>query len=601
MKHKKAPKPTPEESLRHTCEEGMGLDLNYSEIRDRLDTAEIARVGKVRQTAAKTPATAPAPRRAVPAILLVLAVLILTPALAVGSFLIARSTMDSNIPKETVNPIPPFGTNPDQSFTPSDPTVMIPRPIAPNTSGEKWGNVFNLSESYATDTALFLRAEHLNSALTEGTLPAVLTVSDAEEWKSFYGDVYTEDIPGQGLLDGLNGLTWEFFQNHSLQVIITEGRSGSIRYSLEETFIPLGKVHRSWELVAQVPLALTMDIVHWCIVIPVSKAEAEIPVLLSMREVHEIEPGNPNIPDTVITPDSDLLWFEYASYARNGCLYGRIGYNPDGTYPRTRSVSTLAEWQILYQSCSEVSDQGFAEGLTALDEAFFTEQSLLILYVEEGSGSYRHRVDEVAVEDGTVTVTLVTLKPEIYTCDMAYWAILIPIDKGSAELPVEIAERQETMTDADGFETAPPRVCVCRGYLNGDTVYGDIYNEEDIDYCSFPFGRTVDSVTAYQAAIWLLDDPKVPTEFRREMNSFDEAFFAEKSLLILYVSVKNDPYEVHYEVFPPTVQSGSLIVGIHNPYPEDGDPGDPYPHYWVILVPIDKEFANLPVDVRTFE
>jgi hypothetical protein len=111
------------------------------------------------------------------------------------------------------------------------------------------------------------------------------------------------------------------------------------------------------------------------------------------------------------------------------------------------AVNTLAEWKSLYLGCSagSVSNGGFTEGLAALDEAFFAEQSLLILYLEESSGSNRHRVDQVIVEDETVTVTLTTLEPEIFTCDMAYWAILIPIDKGSANLPVEIVGKTEAL------------------------------------------------------------------------------------------------------------------------------------------------------------
>ena len=192
MKPEKHQKTTPEESLRNACEEGMGLELNYNEIRDRLDTAEISRVGKVRKAAQPamipTDAPAPTPRRAFPAVLLVLAVLILTPALAVGSFRIARSTMDPTPPDETVEYLPPLGTSPDQSFTPGGSTIVTPRPITPNTSGEAWGNLFNLTESYATDNALFLRAEHLDPALTDGTLPAVLTIHEPEEWRQFCGD-----------------------------------------------------------------------------------------------------------------------------------------------------------------------------------------------------------------------------------------------------------------------------------------------------------------------------------------------------------------------------------------------------------------------------
>jgi hypothetical protein len=219
---------------------------------------------------------------------------------------------------------------------------------------------------------------------------------------------------------------------------------------LEEVYTTNGKVHRAWGLVAQVPLALTMDIVHWCVMIPVSKAEAEMPMMeLTMRDVYEVDAGVlPSVPD-IETPDPAYkLWFEFDSYARNGCLYGRLGYNDHWSYPHIMAVNTLAEWESLYLGCSagSVSDGGFTEGLAALDEAFFAEQSLLILYVAEGSGSIRHRVDQVTVEDGTVTVTLVTLQPVVVTCDMAYWAILVPIDKGSAGLPVEIEGKIEALT-----------------------------------------------------------------------------------------------------------------------------------------------------------
>ena len=103
MKPEKHQKNTPEESLRASCEEMMGLNLSYNEIRDRLDTTEIARVGKARQAAkTATPAPSAPPRRSVAAVLLVLAVLILTPALAVGSFLIARMSMGDEPPVEEI-------------------------------------------------------------------------------------------------------------------------------------------------------------------------------------------------------------------------------------------------------------------------------------------------------------------------------------------------------------------------------------------------------------------------------------------------------------------------------------------------------------------
>lgn len=597
MKPEKHPKTTPEESLRNACEEGMGLDLHYSEIRDRLDTAEISRVGKVRKAAKPamipTDAPAPAPRRAFPAILLVLAVLILTPALAVGSFLIARSTMDPAPPDETVEYLPPLGTSPDQGLTPGGSTIVTPRPITPNTSGETWNNLFNLTESYATENALFLRAEHLDPAMTEGDLPAVLTVSDVAEWKSFYGEFCADGVPAQELLDGLNGMTREFFQNHSLQIIITEGRSGSIRYRLEEVYTTFGKVHRAWGLVAEVPLALTMDIVHWCVVIPVSKAEAQMPMMeLSMRDVYEVDPGyvvEPDIviPDIIIS-DPNKLWFNAQSYVNGDCLFGGIDYSDDYDDPSFWTVNTLAEWQKLYDGCDTCYDEDFLPRINGLNAAFFAEKSLLILRVSASSGSYRHRVDGVAVEGEALRVTLTTLYHEMDTCDMAAWAILIPIDKAYSGLPVELVTRSKPDM---------PQVTVTNGYVYGDTIHGVLDDSKNIGSYSFPKAQTVDSVRAYQAAVRLIDDPDMPTELRRAMNSFDEAFFEEKALLILYL--KNEPDEVHYEVESPTIQDGPLLhVGVSSRYPvEVSVPSLGGSGYRVILMPVDKELANLNVAV----
>ena len=594
MKHKKTPKPTPEESLRHTCEEGMGLDLSYNEIRGRLDTAEIARVGRVRKAAAPAmiptgmAASAPAPRRAVPTVLLVLAVLILTPALAVGSFLIARSTMDPMPPDETVEYLPPLGTSPDQGLTPGVPTIVTPRPITPNTSGEAWGNLFNLTGSYATDNALFLRAEHLDPAMTDGTLPAVLTVSDVAEWKSFYGEFCADGVPSQELLDGLNGMTREFFQNHSLQIIITEGRSGSIRYRLEEVYTTYGKVHRAWGLVAQVPLALTMDIVHWCVVIPVSKAEAQVPMELTMRDesMWDVEAPDEVINDIIIR-NPDKLWFDSQSYVQGDCLFGDIDYSDDYDDPSFWTVNTLAEWQKLYDGCATCYDESFLPRVNGLNAAFFAEKSLLILRVSAGSGSYRHRVDGVAVEGEALRVTLSTLYHEVDTCDMAAWAILIPIDKAYSGLPVELVTRSKPDI---------PQVTVTNGYVYGDTIHGVLDNSKNIGSYSFPKAQTVDSVRAYQAAVRLMDDPDMPTKLRRAMNSFDEAFFKEKALLILYL--EKEPAAVHYEIDTLTVTDGRLMIGVYGVYPEEGEgPGLLSSGHRVMLVPIDKELGNLPVSV----
>ncbi|MBQ7909852.1 MAG: hypothetical protein IJ363_03570, partial [Clostridia bacterium] len=443
------------------------------------------------------------------------------------------------------------------------------------------------SESYTTDNALFLRAEHLDTALTDGTLPAVLTINEPEEWRQFCGDATLDLTAGSG------ETTEEFFVKYSLQIIITEGRSGSIRYRLEETYLPIGKLHRSWELVAEVPLALTMDIVHWCVVIPVSKAEAQVPMELSMRDVYEFNGGYVvEAPDDVINDiiisNPNKLWFDSQSYVQGDCLFGDIDYSDDYDDPSFWTVNTLAEWQKLYDGCATCYDEDFLPRVNGLNEAFFAEKSLLILRVSEGSGSFRHRVDGVAVEGEALRVTLTTLYHEVDTCDMAAWAILIPIDKAYSGLPVELVTRARPDI---------PQVTVLNGYVYGDTVHGVLDDSKNIGSYSFPFGQTVDSVRAYQAAVRLMDDSKMPLELIQAMRGFDEAFFEEKALLILYL--KNEPDEVHYEVESPTIQDGPLLhVGVSSRYPvEVSVPSLGGSGYRVILMPVDKELANLPVSV----
>ena len=80
------------------------------------------------------------------------------------------------------------------------------------------------------------------------------------------------------------------------------------------------------------------------------------------------------------------------------------------------------------------------------------------------------------------------------------------------------------------------------------------------------------------------------------MNSFDEAFFEEKALLTLYL--EDEPDEVHYEVDPTVTQEGLIHVGVSGRYPVEGSfPSLGGSGYRVILMPVDKELANLNVAV----
>lgn len=120
---------------------------------------------------------------------------------------------------------------------------------------------FNLSDSYTQDEYLFLRVEHLTVSDPYATFPAVLRISDVAAWNRFC-DLQKWDE--------------DFFSTHALLVLITEGNSGSIRYRVDGVTTVEEKLNV--KLTAQIPSAVTMDIVHWCVVIPVAKESADLPV-----------------------------------------------------------------------------------------------------------------------------------------------------------------------------------------------------------------------------------------------------------------------------------------------------------------------------------
>lgn len=76
---------------------------------------------------------------------------------------------------------------------------------------------------------------------------------------------------------------------------------------------------------------------------------------------------------------------------------------------------------------------GFIDAVSAYDEAFFEEKCLVLIVLEEPSGSYRHNVTNVVLESGVAAVSISRIIPENFTDDMAEWHIIIELAKEAAE------------------------------------------------------------------------------------------------------------------------------------------------------------------------
>ena len=84
------------------------------------------------------------------------------------------------------------------------------------------------------------------------------------------------------------------------------------------------------------------------------------------------------------------------------------------------------------------------------DEDFFLDRSLIVVRLEEGSGSNRHEVTDVLLDSGAYLVQITRILPGpgyAGTCDMAEWHILIEIPKAEDDVPPDAVNLQLTVSE----------------------------------------------------------------------------------------------------------------------------------------------------------
>lgn len=124
------------------------------------------------------------------------------------------------------------------------------------------------------------------------------------------------------------------------------------------------------------------------------------------------------------------------------------GYIEGEEYPKTLWITNTTELSNYYQSNKEkyglgsvknpLADQtiGFIDAIEKYNDTFFETNDLILVVLEEGSGSIRHSVKEVSVTPSglnhieyCIQPTIERIVPENGTCDMAGWHIIIEISK----------------------------------------------------------------------------------------------------------------------------------------------------------------------------
>ncbi|MBQ8401281.1 MAG: hypothetical protein IJX14_05050 [Clostridia bacterium] len=144
-----------------------------------------------------------------------------------------------------------------------------------------------------------------------------------------------------------------------------------------------------------------------------------------------ITEGAPRFPETVLQEFVP----ENVQYIRTD------GYCEDAVYPAVTLIRTRDELDTYYEANRDLYDLaavetvyadtsiGFADAMERYDTAYFTENDLLLVLVEEDSGSIRHTAGALTETEEGWAVDIIAIEPERCTDDTAQWHILIEVEK----------------------------------------------------------------------------------------------------------------------------------------------------------------------------
>lgn len=152
------------------------------------------------------------------------------------------------------------------------------------------------------------------------------------------------------------------------------------------------------------------------------------------------------------------------------------GYREGTRYPIVKIIRSKQELNTYYESnkgkynlerrgnANSDTAMGFLDACDKYDENYFEKHILIMVLLEEGSGSNRHKVRTVNIDStGQCSINIDRIVPEVGTCDMAQWHILI-----EPKTEVKIEKESDITVSFGGANalTKPDLVRHSRGYAN---------------------------------------------------------------------------------------------------------------------------------------
>lgn len=175
------------------------------------------------------------------------------------------------------------------------------------------------------------------------------------------------------------------------------------------------------------------------------------------------------------------------------------GYHEDVEYPVVKVIRSVDELNTYYKANKDKYDLersekvysdtkiGFLDACDKYTAEYFKNQILVMVLLEEGSGSIRHNVDNVKYgSDGKLYVSIRRDVPEAGTDDMAEWHILVEPEKD-----ITVASESDVVIYLDGVnpKTQPTTVYESGNFSNisltipHDWKYETERGTHDGEYC----------------------------------------------------------------------------------------------------------------------
>ncbi len=215
----------------------------------------------------------------------------------------------------------------------------------------------------------------------------------------------------------------------------------------------------------------------------------------------------------------------------------RIGFNysEDFEFPQYAIIKSAAELKQYYETYKSVFDLerktevysdttiGWLDAADKYDEKWFETHDLVLILIEEGSGSIRHEVESV-LEYGTgdIEVNINRLSPEMGTDDMAEWCLFLGVQAGKVS-PVEKISLDFSTVQSNGWSISMQAqnvtpfgltLAITRsgGYVQGDIEYGPEFSLEKLENGQWAPVPTLDAEYDFPAEAYVIDKDTTETE-----------------------------------------------------------------------------------------